>query len=143
MALVFLDFQIRFDSVNQGGLGFVLILQDAENPLVNGAGGNNVLNHDGISLLSLAVKTCDCLLVQFKAESESKPDKGRTTGLDVDTVTRSGGMDQSYWDLPCVPSSEAVGGIEFLEKYATFGEPFRYPLQIMPEPVCDQQRFPV
>ena len=53
MALVFLDFQIRFDSVNQGGLGFVLILQDAENPLVNGAGGNNVLNHDGISLLSL------------------------------------------------------------------------------------------
>ena len=55
MALVFLDFQIRFDSVNQGGLGFVLILQDAENPLVNGAGGNNVLNHNGISLLPLAV----------------------------------------------------------------------------------------
>ena len=143
MALVFLDFQIRFDSVNQGGLGFVLILQDAENPLVNGAGGNNVLNHDGISLLSLAVKTSDCLLVQFKAESESKPDKGRTTGLDVDTVTRSGGVDQSYRDLPGVPSSEAVDGIELLEGYAAFGEPFGYPLQIMPEPVCDEQRLPV
>ena len=102
-----------------------------------------MLYHDGISLLSLTVKTCDCLLVQFQAESESKPDKGRTTGLDVDTVTSSGWVDQSNRNLPGVPSFEAVGGIKFFEGYAAFSEPFGYPMQIMPEPVCDQQRLPI
>ena len=105
-----LHLEVSPDCIDQCILSFLLLAQSLHDLLINRALCDNMMNDDRI-LLTLAMKSRICLLIQLQTPCKTKPDKCGPTGLKIKAVTRRSRMDDCRRNLSRIPIFNILRGL--------------------------------
>jgi hypothetical protein len=127
--------------IHQAILCYLLHFERFHYLLIYGALRDDVKDHNRPAYLSLPPQSGIGLNVEFQAPRQTKPNEGAASGLQIQSMAGTRGMNQPDRDLLRVPFLYAVLVINSGVFYPNAPQSLRNTFKIMLVPVRDKNRF--